>query len=307
LGALIAYTDRMGGSDNGVASHKARLKTLGKFGLYWVGPGELVFVFKGEMFHKVVEGPGYRLLVPGLQRIAQRVNIGRDYLNIELRELNTGDGLTIGIDVLLEYLFDPRSIKNSSDLDRFRIVKRVPQQNDRRAVLMMLAQRAMQSVTASYRAETICRGQAWDELERAFFDQVDKRVAPYGIKLERLGCAVQRAYPPEMLKWRFEMAAQRAINIENLGDYAPYQIAQALRSEAIESLKGMHGSSPYFNLNDLAGAEAPPERPAQIVEGTSRPSEAREDIRRNTDAADNTDRKTRRPGKPTGSRLDPDD
>ncbi len=296
----------MGGSDDGVASHKARLKTLGKFGLYWVGPSELVFIFKGELFHKIVEGPGYRLLVPGLQRIAQRVSFGRDYLNIELRELNTGDGLTIGIDALLEYVFDPRLVKNATDMDRFRIVKRVPQQNDRRAVLMMLSQRAMQSVTATYRAETICRGQVWDELERAFFDQVDKRIAPYGMKLERLGCAVQRAYPPEMLKWRFEMAAQRAINIENLGDYAPYQIAQALRSEAIESLKGMQGSSPYINLNDLAGSDPTPEKPPQIVDARSRPAEPRQTPRKD-DQTQTDDKQQRQSGRPIKSRLDPDD
>jgi regulator of protease activity HflC (stomatin/prohibitin superfamily) len=287
----------MSGNDDSVASHKARLKTLGKFGLNWIGGSELAFVFKGEKFHKMLEGPGYHFLAPGLQRIAHRVNIGKDYINAELREVNTGDGLSVGIDVLLEYVFDPRTMPGRTELDKFKTSKRVPQQSDRRAVLGLLAQRAMQSIAGRFRAEAICRGQVWDDLEHGFFDALDKRIEPFGMRLERLGCAVQRAFPPEMLKWRFEMAAQRAVNIDNLSDYAPYQITQALRSEAIEALKGMQGSSPYLNLNDLTGSEQPAEKPKQIVEGQpSRPS----------DSEPPKEQTTKRDPKQRRSRLDPD-
>jgi regulator of protease activity HflC (stomatin/prohibitin superfamily) len=254
-----------------VASHKARLSLLGRLGLTWVGGREVAVVLKGEKFHRLQGGPGYFYLVPGMQRIAQRIAIGPDYVNLEMRELNTTDGLQVGIDMLTEYHFDPRNAPAGSDGERAKLCKRVPLQTDRRALLMMLAQRAMQSVTSKFRAEQICRGQVWDDIEETFFDALDRRMLAFGMKLERLGCAIQRAIPPDMLRWRFEMAAQRAINIQNLGDYAPYQISQALRSEAIEALKGMQGSSPYLNLHDLTTTEQPTESPKQIVEGTARP------------------------------------
>jgi regulator of protease activity HflC (stomatin/prohibitin superfamily) len=259
--------------DGPVASHKAKLSLLSKLGLNWVGGREVAVILKGEKFHRLQGGPGYFYLVPGIQRIAQRIAIGPDYVNLELRELNTTDGLQVGIDLLTEYHFDPRSAPAQNDGERAKLCKRVPLQTDRRALLMMLAQRAMQSVTSKFRAEQICRGQVWDDIEETFFDALDRRMFAFGMKLERLGCAIQRAIPPDMLRWRFEMAAQRAINIQNLGDYAPYQISQALRSEAIEALKGMQGSSPYLNLHDLTTTDQPTDPPKQIVEGTSRPIE----------------------------------
>lgn len=254
-----------------VASHRAKLSLMGRLGLNWVGGREVAVILKGEKFHRLQGGPGYFFLVPGMQRIAQRIAIGPDYVNLEMRELNTTDGLQVGIDMLTEYHFDPRSAPANNDGERAKLCKRVPMQTDRRALLMMLAQRAMQSVTSKFRAEQICRGQAWDDIEETFFDALDRRMLAFGMKLERLGCAIQRAVPPDMLRWRFEMAAQRAINIQNLGDYAPYQISQALRSEAIEALKGMQGSSPYLNLHDLTTTEQPTEPPRQIVDGTARP------------------------------------
>ncbi len=286
-----------GSHENGpVASHRAKLSLLGRLGLNWVGGRELAVVLKGEKFHRLQGGPGYFFLVPGMQRIAQKLSIGPDYLSLELRDLNTTDGLQVGIDVLTEYVFDPRSAPAKNDGERAKLCKRVPQQTDRRALVMMLAQRAMQSVTSHFRAEQICRGQVWDDVETAFFDALDKRMINFGMKLERLGCAIQKAIPPEMLRWRFEMAAQRAINIDNLTDYAPYQISQALRSEAIEALKGMQGSSPYLNLHDLTSVEQPTEPPRQIVEGSSRPVE---------NGSTSGTAQPQKPPKKTRSRLDP--
>ena len=92
---------------------------------------------------------------------------------------------------------------------------------------------------------------------------------------------------------RFEMAAQRSVNIDDLSQYTPYQVTQALRSEAIEALKGMQGASPYLNLHDVTSSEEQPEAPKQIIDSTARPPESRPD--------------EQAPKKPKGrSRLDPD-
>jgi hypothetical protein len=68
----------------------------------------------------------------------------------------------------------------------------------------------------------------------------------------------------------------------------------------------MQGSSPYFNLNDLAGSETPPEKPPQIVDITSRPAEPRIAPRKD-DAGGGSDKARRTTGRTTKSRLDPDD
>jgi regulator of protease activity HflC (stomatin/prohibitin superfamily) len=270
------------------------LGLLGRFGLRWVSRREVAIVLKGEQFHKMVGGATTFFVVPGLQRVAQVLTIGPDYLDIPLRELSTGDGLLVGIDTLIEYKFDPRMAPAENDAQRARLARRCATQAERRVLLGFLAQRAMQSVTAQYRAEQICRGQVWDTLEQRFFEMLDKRLLPFGMQLDRLGCALQRAHPPEILKQRFEMAAQRSINIDDLDQYTPYQITQALRSEAIEALKGMQGASPYLNLHDVTSTEEAAEKPRQIIDSNSRPSEPKL-----------TDEQA--PKKPKGrSRLDPD-
>ncbi len=272
------------------------LNLLGRFGLRWVSKREIAIVLKGEKFHKLVGGPGTFFVVPGLQRVAQVLTIGPDYLDIPLRELNTGDGLQVSIETLLEYHFDPRNAPAENDGQRARLARRCGSQAERRVLLGFLAQRAMQGVAAHFRAEDICRGKVWDKMEAQFFEALDKRLLPFGMKLDRPGCAFQRAIPPDVLKQRLEMSAQRAISIDNLRDYEQYELTQALRIEAIEALKGMQGASPYLNLHDVTSPEESQPKPAPI----DKPKDVVESI--SYDPPKRIDEPARKPR----SRLDPD-
>ena len=207
--------------------------------------------------------------------MAQVLTIGPDYLDIPLRDLSTGDGLLVGVDTLIEYKFDPRIAPAENDAQRARLARRCGTQAERRVLLGFLAQRAMQTVTASFRAEQICRGQVWDMLEERFFESLDKRLLPFGMQLDRLGCALQRAHPPEVLKQRFEMAAQRSINIDDLGQEHALSDHAGAALGGHRGAQGHAGRQPDLNLHDVTSTEEQAEKPKQIIDSTSHPAEPR--------------------------------
>jgi hypothetical protein len=253
-----------------VTTHSWSTRLLRPLGLRYVSGRQIAFVMHRERFHKWQTGPAYFWVVPGVQRVLLVVDTFPDNILAQLSEIQTSDGLQIGMHVLLEYNFDPRQAPNVTEMEKAKVALRCKNLEDRRAIVTFFTQRAAQSVASYYNAEEICRGRVWDEFERRLFDALDARILPFGMKLFRPGCAIQRAIPPAMLNWRLEMAAQRAANINNLSQYEPYEIAQALRAEAVEALKSMSGGSPYLNLHDLAPPEEAQSQSPRLIEGQSR-------------------------------------
>lgn len=240
---------------NPVASHALRRKLGSRFGLRWVTGRELAVVMQGEKFLRYQGGPGFFFVVPGLQRVLTVLTIGPDYFHTPLMDLSTNDGLYIGIELFFEYFFDPRKATSNLPIEQARLIRRAPNQDDRRAILTTVAQRVMLSITSGFRAEQICRGQVWDEIEARLFPELNKRLAWFGMAVDPHTSVIQKIHAPEVLMKRFEIAAQRSVNIDNLSAYAPFHITQALRSEAIEAIKDLSGASSYINLHELTSSE----------------------------------------------------
>jgi regulator of protease activity HflC (stomatin/prohibitin superfamily) len=285
------------------AIHRGKLGLMGHLGLRYVGGRELALVLHNEKFHKIQGGPGTFWVIPGVQRVAQVLTIGPDYVVLPLREIQTNDGVQVGFDVAIEYMFDPRQAVVKAEPERGKLFRRFPNQSDRREALLTVSQRAMQTAASAFRVDRIARNQVINDLEARFMEDLGRRALPLGISLETTRCAILKTVLPETIQQRLEISAQRAINIDNLSAYDPFHINQALRSEAVEALKGMQSATPYINLHDPTGGPD---------EDGSQPASKRTIAGELGPAPDpapphNTPEKPSKPaGKPFRSRLDPD-
>ena len=65
---------------------------------------------------------------------------------------------------------------------------------------------------------------------------------------------------------------QRAVNVQDLSNYEPYELTQAMRTEALEALQHMPGGKQYINMPDLTDMMVPADNNQPVLRRITRPA-----------------------------------
>jgi hypothetical protein len=246
------------------------LLTLGRpFGLRWAGDNEAAVVYRLERYHEL-RGPGFFWINPLTQSVRLFIQVTPDFILINAPNVQTRDALQFEISIALAYKFNP-DLMPADKAALFVTWSR----NVHRAIVADNARRALQAVVPAFFSEQICRGEAFDAIEQKLKDELAGRLRPMAIEL--LLCMVQQVQVPTALQDRFEAVVQRGVNVQDLSQYEPYELTQAMRVEVVEALKTMSVGRQYINLPDLMDAAMPlPDQPPprRIVRPVSMPDKS---------------------------------
>lgn len=251
----------MTNSNEPVFSHKARNAVLARLGYVWLPGRQVAIVLRDEVFNRVERGGRRFYVAPGVERIAFTIDVLPEALRFTVQNIQTHDGVGVSVTVKVEYRLDLFEVKKD---EQPRVANRCRTSEARREVMQDQGQRALQEVVSNYAsADVLKRGITWKIIESKLWDSYGRLIEPFGLFLVKERCSIQEVLPPATLTARLEASAQRRIASESLDNYGQHY-NDLLRGEAIESLSGMSGGSPYLNVPDLTDpASSRPNTPAQ--------------------------------------------
>ena len=212
----------------------------------------------------------------GDEQAGPEVYAGSRLLTLVQTNLLTHDGLAIGLKIYFGYSFDPRRTSRDTAASLVNAVLRVEQEQGpgkAREVFDSIVERnlhrSLLAIVSAFNAELICRGQAYDDIEKRLKEELPPRLVNLGIRAA--GFQVQDVIVPELLKDRFAQSAQHRVSFETVEAYAPSQIAQSLATQLVEKFGGPGASEKYMNVGDtlgqLAQATGQSGAGAKIVDG----------------------------------------
>ena len=232
------------------------LRTVGRpFGLRWVGDNQVAAVYRLQLYN-CIKGPGFFWINPFTQSVRYVIDTAPDFVALVAPGIQTKDRLQLDLTMALAYSFDPALMPPERAA-----VFVTWKQDTHRAIIRDSARRALQGVVPSFDADEICQGGVFGQIEQRLMEDLIRRLRPLALKPQI--CFVLHVGVPPKLRDRFEAVVQRRINIEDLGQYASYELIQALRIEAIEGLKSMGGGRQYINLPDLTSMVTPSQHEGQ--------------------------------------------
>ena len=199
---------------------KRMLKGMGgAFGWRWLGGKDIAFVLRNEKFYKLVKGPNWLFLVPGLDAVAFTVESLPDSMKELFANVPTQDGLLVSVELKLEYLFDPFQL-NLPASEHARVAKRSQHASERRIAVQDQAQRALLEVISAFPLQIVCAGgpTLWLALEQPLWRVLNEKLRPFGMKLVEDRCSVQAIIPPERVKQQMELSAERLLSAMMLRD-----------------------------------------------------------------------------------------
>ncbi len=244
-------------------AHRLKLRLGRRFGVRWVGDYELAVIYRMEQYDRVM-GPGFFRINPFTQTVRSVISVAPDFISISVSGIQTRDALQMGVAIALAYVFDPRSVP------RDKAALFVKWQRDvHRAIVTDNAQRAMQVAMPEFFAEQVCRGEVFELIEQKFLDALTRRLQPLALK--PLFGMVLQVKVPQKLQSRFEAVVQRAVNVQDLSNYEPYELTQAMRTEALEALQHMPGGKQYINMPDLTDMVVPTDDNQPVLRRITRP------------------------------------
>jgi len=119
----------------------------------------------------------------------------------------------------------------------------------RRAIVTDNVQRAFQASCRNSTPEQICRGEVFKPLEDGVLQGAGR--TPRNASAQAHVWHGARVTVPLVLQSRFEAVVQRQVNIDAISQYEPYELSQAMRTEALEAVKAMGGGKQYLNMPDF--------------------------------------------------------
>jgi|GEM_PF-3465326 len=256
-----------------------------RLGIIPLGGKDIAVILRQGKFHRLERGPKECRIVPMVEKVAYIIDATPDAFKFFSENIQTHDGLLVRIETRVEYMFDPQSLdisKQSGMSKRFQFVV------ERQEIVRDQTRRALQEVVSAYPAIVVCsKGHMWHVIEAQWREHLKPLLAMYGLTIYADRCAIMEIVPPDSVRQRIELSAERLINAMMLNQLNPADQARVLRAEAIESLRHMSGAAPTLNISDmpepydeidpaqkqLTDAATPPPATGPIVIGTSRPVE----------------------------------
>ncbi len=245
-----------------VFAHRMRNAVLGQLGYVWKPSREVAIVLRDEVFHRIERGGRRFYVAPGVERIAFTIDVLPETHRLTASNIQTHDGVGVGIILKIEYRLDLFAMTKE---DQPRIAVRCRHSDARRDIMQDMGQRALQGVVSNYSStDVLKRGIIWKIIEGKLWESYSRLIKPFGLFLLRERSAILEVLPPAVLAARLEASAQRRIANESLDNYHQ-NYNDLLRGEAVESLSGMSGGSPYLNVPDLTDpASGKSNPPAQL-------------------------------------------
>ena len=229
--------------------------TLGRlFGRYWVGEDEVAVIYEGGRFHALRRGPGFFKIHPLTQNVHSIVNVEPQTLSTTFTGIQTRDALPVDLSIGLKFGFAPeRAPREITHL----VVHLTPE--ERRGVLILHAQNALQKVLPEFTIDQVCRGLVFDEIERRTLAALSALVSKLGFEPTQM--LLLQVTPPAELRERFANIAQRRFNALDLLQYKPYELNMVMRAQLIEALSQMSPNRQYIEfpvgLTDFAPNSLP--------------------------------------------------
>lgn len=245
-----------------VFSHRARNAVLSRLGYVWLPGREVAIVLRDEVFNRVERGGRRFYVAPGVERIAFTIEVLPEAHRFTTANIQTHDGVGVSVTLKVEYRLDLFAVDTENQP---RVAARCRHSNARREVMQDQGQRALQEVVSNYASgDVLKRGITWKIIEGKLWESYGRLIEPFGLFLVRERCSIQEVLAPPALAARLDATAQRKLASEGLDNYQQ-RYNDLLRGEAIESLSGMSGGSPYLNVPDLTDpASSKPNPPAQL-------------------------------------------
>ena len=220
-----------------------------QFGFVYLAGKDIAVILRRRKFDRLERGPKYCQFVPVVEKIAFMVEAIPDAFKFISENIQTHDGLLVRIETRVEYVFDPTALdisKQAGMCKRFQFVV------ERQELIRDLTRRVLQEVVSAYPGIVVCSmGHMWTVIEAQWRERLAAQIASYGLTLFTDRCSVMEIVPPETVRQRIELSAERLINAMMLNQLNPADQARVLRAEAIESLKDMAGAMPRLNISDM--------------------------------------------------------
>jgi hypothetical protein len=234
--------------------HRLEVALGRPFGRHWVGEDEVAVIYEGDRFHALQRGPGFFNIDPLTQDVRAIVNVAPDVLRTTFPGIQTRDALPVELSVGLKFGFAPeRTLREITHL----VVRWTPE--ERRGVLVLHAQNALQKVLPEFTVDQVCRGSVFDEIERRTLRALSALVSHLGFEPTQM--LLLQVTPPAELRERFANTAQRRVNAFDLAQYTPYELTLVMRAQLIEALSHMSPNRQYVEfpvgLTDVAPNPSP--------------------------------------------------
>ena len=220
-----------------------------RLGIIDLGGKDIAVVWRNGRFHRLERGPKELRIVPMVEKVAYIVDGTPDAFKFFSENIQTHDGLLVRVETRVEYMFDPQKLDISKQSG---MCKRCQFVADRQEIVRDQTRRALQEVVSAYPAIVVCsQGYMWHVIENQWRERLKPLLAVYGFTMFEERCSIMEILPPDSVRQRIELSAERLINAMMLNQLNPADQARVLRAEAIESLRHMAGAAPTLNISDM--------------------------------------------------------
>lgn len=209
-----------------------------KLGYHFVPEGNVLPVYRNEMFHRFLE-PGYHYCSGWNERYDRLISTDPRLLSFREVEARSCDRISVTVDINLSYNFDPRRCRSQRVQSRMAGV--MPGQI--KHMLQVLISEAVCVVSGQYPEAWLVTGSNWPKLAREIRLRVQRTLIPYGILLTgSKSIIIARVVPPREIDRAREAARTRDIYTQSIYERSP-QIARELH------LQELARNSDRFNVN----------------------------------------------------------
>ena len=228
----------------------------GPLGYYFVPENHVRLVKRMEQWHHIDRGPGFHRYNTFTETLGPQVRVNVEAFSHQFDNLPTRDGLQVGMRFALNYVFEPANTKLTTAAKLASLGREVIWE-----IIANRARRALLAILSTYTADEVCRGQAFDNIEKQLVVNANALLSVLGIALSS-PLALQ-VTPPDTLRSRFEGVAQRKINVQALREHHSTDVGRALAAELIEGLTEHGAGEQLVSLGDLLnvysqGEQSPP-------------------------------------------------
>ncbi len=220
----------------------------GPFGWYYIPESHARLVKRMEQYHRLEKGPGFKHYNPFYETLGLPFKVGLEPFAYQFDNLPANDGLQIGLKFALTYEFFPERITKLTTVAKLGLLPK----DVFCEIVSNRVQRALLNIVPAYSADTVCRGQEFDNIEKQLITNTNQLLEPLGIVVSRP--MVLQVNPPDTLRARYEGLAQRRLSVEAMREYHSTEVNRVLAAEFVEGLAARSGGDQYMDVGGVLGS-----------------------------------------------------